>query len=162
MLSDGYQTFNRQKRIAGSMKYQFKLSDKSTITVFGGVLDDWNNTPNTTNPTRAQVAQFGDNFLLNDDPTSAYYYGYNFYHVQTDFEYIDFNHDLEADGWRFDNKTYTTRYWNKQNYQNGTAISLSTAKPSGVDKLQRLSPRGRHGGLEQGHQVGRLPHRRLV
>ena len=90
MLSDGYQTYNRQKRVAGAMKYQFKLSDKTTISVFGGVLDDWNNTPNTTNPTRAQVAQFGDNFLLNNDPTSAYYYGYNFYHVQTDFEYIGF------------------------------------------------------------------------
>jgi iron complex outermembrane receptor protein len=134
LLSDGYQTYNRQKRVAGAMKYQFKLSGKTTISVFGGVLDDWNNTNNTTNPTRAQVAQFGDNFLLNNDPTSAYYYGYNFYHVQTDFEYIDFNHDL-GDGWRFDDKAYTTRYWNKQNYQNGTALNFTTAKPSGVDKL---------------------------
>jgi iron complex outermembrane receptor protein len=134
MLSDGYQTYNRQKRVAGAMKYQFKLSDRTTISVFGGVLDDWNNTPNTTNPTRAQVAQFGDNFLLNNDPTSAYYYGYNFYHVQTDFEYIDFNHDFGG-GWRFDDKAYTTRYWNKQNYQNGTTLNFSVATPSGVDKL---------------------------
>ena len=65
---------------------------------------------------------------------APYYYGYNFYHVQTDFEYIDFNHDL-GDGWRFDNKTYTTRYWNKQNYQNGATDHLTAAKPSGVDKL---------------------------
>ena len=65
---------------------------------------------------------------------SAYYYGYNFYHVQTDFEYIDFNSDL-GDGWRFDDKAYTTRYWNKQNYQNGVTVNFTAAKPSGVDKL---------------------------
>jgi len=134
MLSDGYQTFNRQKRDAGSLKYQYRLSEKAVITVFGGVLDDWNNTPNTTNPTRAQVAQFGDNFLLNNDPTSAYYYGYNFYHVQTDFEYIGFDSDLGG-GWRFNDKAYTTRYWNKQNYQNGAVLNFTAAKPSGVDKL---------------------------
>lgn len=134
LLSDGYQTYNYQKRVAGSMKYQYKLSDKTTITVFGGLVDLWNNTPKSNNPTRAQVAEFGDNFLLNNDPTSAYFYGYDFYHIQTDFEYIGFNHDL-GDGWRFDDKAFTTRYWNKQNYQNGPTISLSATKPSGVDKL---------------------------
>jgi iron complex outermembrane receptor protein len=134
LLSDGYQTYNRQKRVAGSGKYRYKVSDKTSITVFAGMVDDWNNTPNTTNPTRAQVAQFGDNYLLNNDPTSAYYYGYNFYHVQTDFEYISFNTDL-GDGWRFDDKAYTTRYWNKQNYQNGATLNFTIGTPSGVDKL---------------------------
>jgi iron complex outermembrane receptor protein len=134
LLSDGYQTFNYQKRVAGSGKYQYRLSDRTAVTVYGSLVDIWNNTPNTTNPTRAQVAQFGDNFLLNNDPTSAYFYGYNFYHVQTDFEYIDFNSDL-GDGWRFDDKAYTTRYWNKQNYQNGATLNFTASKPSGVDKL---------------------------
>ena len=61
--------------------------------LYGGVVDIWNNTPNTTNPTRAQVAQFGDNYLLDSTPLLAerharpYYYGYDTYHVQTDFEY---------------------------------------------------------------------------
>ena len=32
-------------------------------------------------------------------------------------------------------RLYTTRYWNKQNYQNGATINLTAAKPSGVDKL---------------------------
>lgn len=109
------------------------------MTVFGGLVDIWNNTPNTTNPTRAQVAQYGDNFLLSSDPGPAsapnpYFYGYNYYHVQTDFEYIDFNSDLGG-GWRIDNKPYTTRYWNKQNYQNGATVNLTAARPSGVDKL---------------------------
>ncbi|HKD05048.1 MAG TPA: TonB-dependent receptor [Bryobacteraceae bacterium] len=140
MTSDGYQTFNFQQRDAGYGKFQHRFSDKTSLSLYGGVVDIWNNTPNTTNPTRAQVAQFGDNYLLDDTPLlpngtpDPYYYGYNTYHVQTDFEYAAFTSDL-GDGWKFDTKAYTTRYWNKQFYQNGGTINLTTSKPSGVDKL---------------------------
>jgi len=129
MLSDGYQTYNYQKRIAGFLKYQYRLSDRTTFTVFAGLVDLWTNTPNTKGPTRAQVEQFGDNYLMSGDPSRPDYYGYNFYHVQTDFEYIGVKSDL-GHGWKLDNKTYTYRYWNKQNY-NGTTIS----KTSAIDKL---------------------------
>ncbi len=140
LLSDGYQTYNRQKRVAGYGKYQYRLSSKSSLTVYGGLVDIWTNTPKTTNPTRAQVAEFGDNYLMDGTPLLAngspdpYYYGYNTYHVQTDFEYIAYNADLGG-GWKFDTKAYTTRYWNKQFYQNGATVNLSSSKPSGVDKL---------------------------
>jgi iron complex outermembrane receptor protein len=139
MESDGYQTFNYQKRDAGQGKYQYRLSDKTSIYAYGSEVDIWTNTPNTTNPTAAQVAQFGDNFLLESNPgtptnPNPLYYGYNYYHVQTDFEYIGIDSDL-GDGWRLNDKAYTTRYWNKQNYQNGTTVNLTPGKPSGVDKL---------------------------
>jgi len=129
MLSDGYQTYNYQKRVAGFLKYQYRLNDRTTFTVFGGLVDLWTNTPNTKGPTRAQVAQFGDDYLLSGDPARADYYGYNFYHVQTDFEYFGIKSDL-GHGWKLDNKSYTYRYWNKQNY-NGTTIT----KTSAIDKL---------------------------
>ncbi len=129
MLSDGYQTYNYQKRVAGFLKYQYRLTDRTTFTVFAGLVDLWTNTPNTKGPTRAQVAQFGDNYLMSGDPSRPDYYGYNFYHVQTDFEYFGVNSYL-GHGWKLDNKSYTYRYWNKQNY-NGTTIS----KTSAVDKL---------------------------
>jgi iron complex outermembrane receptor protein len=140
LLSDGYQTDNKQKRDAGYGKYQYRISDRSSLTLYGGLVDIWTNTPNTTTPTRAQVAQYGDNFLLDGTPllsTGApdpYYYGYNTYHVQTDFDYAAYTADLGG-GWKFDTKLYTTRYWNKQFYQNGATVSLSSSKPSGVDKL---------------------------
>jgi len=130
MLSDGYQTYNYQKRVAGFLKYQYRLNDRTTFTVFGGLVDLWTNTPNTKGPTRAQVEQFGDNYLMSGDPSRADYYGYNFYHVQTDFEYFGVKSDL-GHGWKLDNKMYTYRYWNKQNYQNGAAIT----KTSAIDKL---------------------------
>ena len=140
MTSDGYQTFNNQKRDAGYGKYQHRFSSKTSLSLYGGVVDIFNNTPNTTNPTRAQVAQYGDNYLMDNTPLLAngspdpYYFGYNKYHVQTDFEYLAFTSDL-GHGWKLDTKAYTTRYWNKQFYQNGPTVSLSSAKPSGVDKL---------------------------
>ncbi|MGD1069511.1 MAG: TonB-dependent receptor [Bryobacteraceae bacterium] len=140
MTSNGYQTFNKQQRDAGYGKFQHRFSDKTSLSLYGGVVDIWNNTPNTTNPTRAQVAEYGVNYLLDGTPLlpnglpDPYYYGYDTYHVQTDFEYADFSSDL-GDGWKFDTKAYTTRYWNKQFYQNGATVNLTTSKPSGVDKL---------------------------
>ena len=140
LLSDGYQTYNRQKRVAGYGKYQYRLNSHSSITLYGGLVDIWTNTPKTTSPTRAQVAQYGDNYLLDGTqylPSGALdpnFYGYDFYHVQTDFEYANYHADM-SDGWKFDTKAYTTRYWNKQAYQNGGTINLTAAKPSGVDKL---------------------------
>ncbi len=140
MTSDGYQTYNHQQRDAGYGKYQHRFSDRTSLSLYGGVVDIWNNTPNTTNPTRAQVAQFGDNYLLDNTPFLAngtpdpYYYGYNTYHVQTDFEYAAFTSNF-ANGWKIDTKAYTTRYWNKQFYQNKTTVNLTPAAPSGVDKL---------------------------
>jgi iron complex outermembrane recepter protein len=68
LLSNGYQTFNNQKRDAGYGKYQYRVSDRSSLTLYGGLVDIWTNTPNTTNPTRAQVAEFGDNYLLDGTP----------------------------------------------------------------------------------------------
>ena len=148
LLSDGYQTFNLQKRVAGYGKFQHRFSDRTSLTLYGGLVDIWTNTPDTTNPTRGQVAAFGDNFLLSGNPgtpsaPNPLFYGYNYYHVQTDFEYANFNSYL-GDGWSLDTKLYTTRYWNKQNLQKYTCATsdcvaytanLSPAKPSGVDKL---------------------------
>jgi len=142
MLSDGYQTYNYQKRVAGFIKYQYRLNDRTTITLFSGLVDLWTNTPNLKGPTRAQVAQFGDNYLLSGDPSQPNYYGYNFYHVQTDFSYIGVTSDLGR-GWKLDNKLYTYRYWNKQNYNNPSVqadgffapAAKSITATSAVDKL---------------------------
>ena len=142
MLSDGYQTYNYQKRVAGFLKYQYRVTDRTTVTLFSGLVDLWTNTPNLKGPSRAQIAQFGDNYLLSGDPSQPNYYGYNFYHVQTDFSYIGLTSNL-GHGWKLENKVYTYRYWNKQNYNNPTVqangffapAATSITATSGVDKL---------------------------
>ena len=130
LQSDGYQTFNYQNRWAGSAKYQFKFSDKTVLTAFTGVVDLASNTPNVKGPTRAQVAQFGDNYLLNNNPNDPLYYKFNFYQIPTDFEYVGVNHDF-GHGWRLEDKAYSNRYYNHQQYNNGSTITATSA----TDKL---------------------------
>jgi iron complex outermembrane receptor protein len=136
MKSDGYQTYNAQQRTAASIKYQNVLTDDTVLTLFVSRLNLKTNTPNTKGPTRAQIAQFGDNYLMSGDPSQANYYGYNFYNIDTDFEYIGITSNL-GNGWKLDDKLYSYRYWNKQNY-NGTTINATSA----TDKLNSYRTSG--------------------
>src|SRR5262249_11814745 len=115
MSSDGYQTFNDQHRKGFSAKYLLALSAKTSITAFTGVIRYQSNTPDTKGATRAQIAQYGNRYLLTDNPADPNFFGYNFYNVPTDFEYVGFRTDL-GHGWVIDNKVYTLYYYNKQNF----------------------------------------------
>jgi len=130
MKSDGYQTFNYQKRLALSGKYQYAASDSTVLTAFASVMDLHSNTPNQKGATRAQVRQFWDNFLMSDDPNSPLYYKFNFYHIPTHFEYVGVRTELGG-GWSLEDKVYTMGYHNKQNYNGLTTISATSA----TDKL---------------------------
>lgn len=144
MRSNGFQTFNQQKRGDASLKYQYALSDSTVLTVFASYLNLKTDTPNIKGPTRAQAAQFGDDYLLSADPTQANWYGFNFYNITTDFEYIGITSNLGG-GWKLDDKAYTYRYWNKQNY-NGAKVPASTANTAanqtGTDKLNSYRTSG--------------------
>jgi len=130
MKSDGYQTYNYQRRNAFSMKYQYAFSPRTVLTAFTSLVELKSNTPNTKGPTRDQVAKFGDNYLMSNDPTRPDYYKFNFYHIPSDFDYVGVTSDL-GHGWAIDTKVYTYRYYNKQNYNDPTKISTTSA----IDKL---------------------------
>src|SRR5215467_8254348 len=130
MKSDGYQTFNYQDRKAFSAKYQYSVNDNTAITAFSSVMQLDSNTPNQKGSTRAQIQQFGDNFLMSGDPNSPLYYKFNFYSIPTNFEYLGIKTSLGG-GWTLDDKVYTMRYYNKQNYNGVTTISTTSA----TDKL---------------------------
>ena len=130
MRSDGYQTFNFQQRDAFSAKYSYQASTNTSVTAFSSIMHLESNTPNQKGSTRQQIQQFGDNFLMTDDPASPLYYKFNFYSIPTDFEYVGVR-TLFGSGWSIDNKTYTMRYYNKQNYNGLTTISATSA----TDKL---------------------------
>jgi iron complex outermembrane receptor protein len=149
MRSDGYQTYNYQRRDAVSGKYQYNLSDQTSLTVFGAFIDLYTNTPNFNGPTRAQVAQFGNNYLMSGDPSQATYYGYNFYHVPTDFEYAGIKSNL-GHGWTMDDKVYLYAYHNHQNYNSVTTISPTSA----VDKLNAYRTTGNLLPLSQVSDLG--------
>jgi iron complex outermembrane receptor protein len=138
MNSDGYQTFNYQARTAEALKFTYKFSDKTYLTVDGNsvILDA--NTPNN-NATAAQIAQYGNNYLMDGaeflSGTTTYdpfYYKFYFNHIPTDFEYVDLNKDL-GHGWKLDVKPYVYAYSNHQYYQNSDTVTTSSA----IDKMNQ-------------------------
>jgi iron complex outermembrane receptor protein len=131
LTSDGFQTYNRIRREAGNLKFQYKFSNKLVLTAFSGWLMLDSNTPNTTTPTRTQVATLGYNYLLNNNPTSPNYFGYNGYNLPTIFSYIGLNADLGR-GWKLDVKPYTYSYKNHQWYTNAPAYTGVIGNNCGV------------------------------
>jgi iron complex outermembrane recepter protein len=148
--SDGYQTFNFQTRNAGDIQVQYKLSDKTTITGYSGVVWVDANTPNFS-ATRCQMfgvsasnayscalagtptglepfTGAGLNFLNtnNSDPELYLDYQYNYYHVPTDFEYVEV-HKVFGHGFVFDSKPYTYNYDNSEKFTNAVPISDNPA-----------------------------------
>lgn len=161
LTSDGFQTFNRQERNAGSLKYEYKISDTRVLTGFAGVIHLNTNTPNFKGPLRSQIPTLGYNYLLNDDANSAQYYRYNFYYVPTDFEYVGYKTDV-GKKWYLDTKAYTYSYNNHQNYtntQSGTIDATCDVQVKGVytcgtDKLNSYRKYGEIASLSRITHLG--------
>ena len=140
LRSDGYLSYNFLKRNAFSTKYQFRVTPKTTITAFTSLNELRSNTPDTTAATRAQIAQFGDQYLLVNDPTKGNYYGYNYYHIPSDFDYVGVASDV-GHGWLIDTKVYTYRYYNKQ------FLDKNFAPPGPTSAVDKLNSYRRWGNL---------------
>jgi len=149
MNSDGYQSFNFNRRDAGSLLYQYQFSPKTVLTGFSGVIQLTSNGPNISSTrcmlygvsatgayscTNADTANglnpytgAGIKFLLtnNSDPTSWFDYQYNHYQVPTDFEYVGIKTEF-GKGWYLEGKGYTYNYDNGELYSNATPITEVT------------------------------------
>jgi len=150
LRSDGYLSYNFLKRNSFSSKWQYRVTPKTTITAFTSLGELKSNTPDTTAATRAQIAQFGDRYLLSNDPTQGNYYGYNYYHIPSDFEYIGAVSDV-GHGWLIDTKAYTYRYYNKQFLDKNFAAPSAT---SAIDKLNSYRKWGNLFVASKGTKVG--------
>jgi len=168
MGSDGYETNNFQQRTAGSVKFTYKFSDKTMLTVDEDtVILDANNSGNA--PTREQLAEYGANYYLDGSPLlsdgssiDAQYFRYYFYHVPTNFGYVGLVKDL-GHGWKLDTKGYDYDYSNHEKYNNksqnstildpfatnyfGTptyyqTISASKAPSDAIDKMNQYTHAG--------------------
>jgi iron complex outermembrane receptor protein len=146
MNSDGYQTYNKQQRSDVSAKYQYAVSDDTAVTVFLSSLNLKTNTPALKGVSRANVDAGNFNVMLTGDANSPAFYGYNFYNIDTYFNYAGITSNL-GNGWQLDDKVYIYRYWNKQNYNNfkydATGLIPTTlTTTSGVDKLNSYVTKG--------------------
>jgi iron complex outermembrane receptor protein len=163
MQSDGYQTLNLQAQNAGSLKMEYKVSDKTTIAGYSGVVWADANTPNFS-ATRCQMYGVGSgyncfitgttlypstgagiNFLLtnNSDPLLYLNKQYNWYHVPTDFEYVTIQSQF-GHGFSFEFKPYTYDYDNSEKYSNATTI---TELPASAFPATSTSPAGTYLGI---------------
>jgi iron complex outermembrane receptor protein len=145
LQSQGYQTENNQVRNAGDIQVQYKISDKTVLTGFSGVIWLDANTPNFS-ATRCQMygtgvgyscilsgttlypeTGAGINFLNTNNANPLLYLDaqYNSYHVPTDFEYVGLHSELRK-GFTLDFKPYTYNYDNSEKYANATTITNST------------------------------------
>lgn len=104
--SDGYLTYAGQRRQSVFAKVVQPLGENTTLT-FAAM---WNklNQYVPFGATKAQIAQYGVNYALNNDPTSQAYYRYNKDEINTNMAYIGLH--SEFSGWTIDNKTYTYGY----------------------------------------------------
>jgi iron complex outermembrane receptor protein len=90
--------------------------------------------------------------LLSGDSTKPNYYGFNFYDITTDFVYAGVSTMLSG-GWKLEDKAYTYRYWNKQNYNNSATAITST---SAIDKLNSYTTIGNVLRLSKDFDTGTL------
>src|ERR1700733_1918371 len=163
MQSQGYQTQNLQAQNAGSLKMEYKVSNKTTIAGYSGVVWADANTPNFS-ATRCQMYGVGAgyncfitgttlyphtgtgiSFLLtnNSDPLLYLNKQYNWYHVPTDFEYVTVQSQF-GHGFSFEFKPYTYNYDNSEKYSNATTI---TELPASAFPATPVSPAGTYLGL---------------
>ena len=152
--SDGYQTFNDQQRTAGTLKFNWKFSDKTNLTLVGTSVIVDSNTPDS-DPTRGQIRDHGLNYIMDGTPLNpdgsadAMYYKFYTYHVPTNFEVITFTKELGRN-WKFETKPYTYSYSNHQHLQKNqsqdllapTPVVVSVNGTSAVDKLNQYNRGG--------------------
>lgn len=110
--SDGARTYSpfHSTNIFG--KIVIPLGPDVKLSILGTYNQNHFNQPDKDGATLSQVAQFGKNFSLNNDPGSQSYFGYNYTNKTTDFEIVRLDAAL-SDTSSFDNRAYTYSYDNE-------------------------------------------------
>ena len=137
--SDGYLSYSPIKSNNYTLKFERPVGDASLLTVFTSVNKTTYAQPDSNKgATLTQIAAFGKNFQLNNDPKSMNYQGYNGTVKDTDFSYIRLRSDLGA-GWNIDNQLYTYAYNNQT--VSSTDPTWTGTLPIGPDP-RRTAPAG--------------------
>ena len=128
--SDGARSYSpfRSNNIFG--KIMIPISPDVKLTLLGTYNENRFNQPDKDGATLSQVALYGKNFSLNNDPNSQTYYGYNHTNKTTDFEIVKLEANI-APGSSFENRAYTYSYDNET--LSGNDVTLyATATPAQI------------------------------
>lgn len=170
MSSDGYQTYNYQYRTAGTAKFTYKFSDKTFLSLISTVVIVDANKPNN-DPYRYQIAQYGDNFYMQnnyynaDGTVNGLYYKFYNNHIPTDFVIVTVTRNWDK-GWRLQAKPYTYSYSNHQHYNNNeyseagdddnnsALSSAAVSSTSAIDKMNQYVKGGVIADLSEASKYG--------
>ncbi|WP_250890888.1 TonB-dependent receptor [Sphingobium nicotianae] len=128
--SDGARTFSpfHSNNIFG--KAVIPIGSDVKLTILGTYNENAFNQPDKDGATLVQVALYGKQFSLNNDPNSQTYFGYNHTNKTTDFEIVRLDATLSG-AVSFDNKGYTYSYDNET--LSGSDVTLyATATPTAI------------------------------
>jgi len=136
--SDGARSYSpfRSNNVFGKM--MIPIGPDVKLTLLGTYNENRFNQPDKDGATLSQVALYGKNFSLNDDPNSQTYYGYNHTHKTTDFEIVKLEANI-ASGSTFENRAYTYSYDNET--LSGSDVTLyATATPAQIAAANVVTP----------------------
>lgn len=138
LQSDGYLSNSPIKAQNLTVKFERKVSDSSVLTFFSSVNNTKYQQPDSNKgATQSQIALYGRNFQLDNDPTSLNYWGYNFTNKDTDFDYLRLRSDL-GNGWKTDNALYTYAY-NNQTISSSDPTWMGTTPATNKDPRTTVS-----------------------
>lgn len=113
LKSDGYLSYSPVKSDNLTVKFERPIGDASLLTAFSTVNQIHYAQPDSNKgATLSQIAKYGKNFQLDNDPKSMNYQGYNATTKDTDFSYLRLRSEL-GNGWNTDNQVYTYAYNNQ-------------------------------------------------
>jgi iron complex outermembrane receptor protein len=111
--TNGYLTESGQTNQNITAKYQRPVGDGLLLTAFATLSAvKTYGTDNASGPTAAQVAALGQSYVMNNNPNSQGFRGFNVMDKSTDLDYLRLQGRL-AQGWEFDNNAYTYAYTNR-------------------------------------------------
>ncbi len=125
LQSNGYLTLNKISSNNITAKFERSVGESSTLTAFTSINKIAYTQPdNNKGPTLDQVAKYGKNFSLNDDPKSFNYAGFNHTDKDVDFEYLRLQ-STWGSVWTSEAQVYTYAYDNQ---------TISSTDPTGLTK----------------------------
>ena len=140
LKSDGYLSYSPVKSDNITLKFERPVGDSSLLTVFSTINQIHYAQPDSNKgATLDQIARYGKNFQLDNDPRSMNYQGYNATTKNTDFSYLRLRSEL-GNGWNTDNQVYTYAY-NNQTKSSTDPTWMGTTSGTTADP-RRTAPAG--------------------
>ncbi len=130
--ANGQQTYSDLHANNLTVKFAVPVGQTWTITTFATKNYNFAHQTDNGGATLAQVAMYGKDFNLSNDPTKSTYYGYNYITKDTNFEYVKEAGDLPM-GFKLDNTSYGYFYKNNTFTANDvTSADGITNSPSAI------------------------------